>query len=214
MRLAHDPAGVDALRRPTEQAPLRVLVSGCLAGLPCGVDGTDYGLGARLADLLTLPTLAATSFCPEDHGLGTPRTMPDIHGGDGRSVLEGRSRILDEHGADLTDAMIAGAEAMLACAIEARVELAILTDMSAACGTQVISLGCRVVPQQQRRYQRGVGVAAAMLLEHGIPCVSQRDFRTLGRIRQVLEPGFEPSNEAIDHHDSAWYRTYFADSLP
>ena len=48
--------------------------------------------------------------------MGIPRTMPDLHGGDGVDVLEGRARVRDEHGADLTDAMIAGAEAMLSFA--------------------------------------------------------------------------------------------------
>jgi hypothetical protein len=99
--------------------------------------------------------------------MGIPRTMPDLHGGDGVDVLEGRARVRDEHGADLTDAMIAGAEAMLSFARAERAELAVLTDMSAACGTQVISDGCRLVPL--RRFQKGVGVAAATLLARGHP---------------------------------------------
>jgi len=207
--LAHRAGGIEALRVPSGEAPLRVLVSGCLAGLPCGVDGTDYGMGSTLASWLRLPTIAAVAFCPEDHGLGTPRTMPDIHGGDGRAVLAGAARVLDEHGADLTAGMVEGARAMLAFALEAGVEVAILTDMSAACGTQVISLGCRVVPQEQRRYQRGVGVAAALLLEAGIPCVSQRDDRTLRDLRQLVGPGFEGDADARDHHEKEWYRGYF-----
>jgi uncharacterized protein YbbK (DUF523 family) len=128
--------------------------------------------------------------------------MPDIHGGDGFAVLAGKARVLDEHGVDLTAGMRRGAEAMLAKALEARVHLAILTDMSAACGTQVISDGCRF--DSPRRYQRGVGVAAAMLLRAGIPVVSQRDFATLGRLRARLDPTFVPDPEARDHHDHPW----------
>ena len=45
MRLAHAPEQITRLRAPTASGPLRVLVSGCLAGLPCGIDGTDYGMG-------------------------------------------------------------------------------------------------------------------------------------------------------------------------
>ena len=209
MLLAHTPEAWTTLRTPTPEVPLRVLVSGCLAGLPCGVEGTDYGLGVALGDLLTLPTIVAVSFCPEDHGLGTPRTMPDIHGGDGRAVWSGSARVLDEHGRDLTAGMIAGARAMATFAAAEEVELAILTDMSAACGTQVISLGCRVVPQEERRYQVGVGVAAALLLEAGIPCVAQRDFRSLGRLRELLVPGFEADPDALDHHEKDWYRGAF-----
>jgi uncharacterized protein YbbK (DUF523 family) len=202
MLLAYHPALIDGLREPTAAEPWRVLVSGCLAGWSCGVDGTDYGLAVTLADLVALPTFRAVPFCPEQHALGTPRTMPDIHGGDGVDVVAGRARIEDEHGVDLTAKMVEGARAMLAFAKEARVELAILTDVSAACGSQVISDGCRLVPV--RRHQKGVGVATALLLEAGIAVVSQRDFRTLALLRARLDPGYEPPDDARDHHEHPW----------
>src|SRR5689334_16124518 len=152
MLLAHHREALGALRQPTQRDPLRVLVSGCLAGWGCGVDGGEYGFGVRFADWLALPTLRALPFCPEQHGMGTPRTMPDIHGGDGFDVIAGRARVLDEQGRDLTAQMLAGAQAMLAFARQQHAELAILTDMSAACGSQVISDGCRLV--EERRWQR------------------------------------------------------------
>lgn len=207
MLLAHHPEAVEALRRPTPQSPLRVLVSGCLAGLPCGVEGTDYGLGAVLADLLALPTLEVFHACPEDFGIGTPRTMPDLHGGDGHGVLDGRARVLDEHGTDLTERMLRGARHMLETATRHAVELCILTDMSAACGTQVISLGCRF--DDPRRFQNGPGVAAALLLRAGYPVVSQRDHRTLARVRARVDPRHVPDPSAIDWHESDWYRATF-----
>lgn len=200
--LAHHPDLLGALREPTAMDPWRVLVSGCLAAWPCGVDGTDYGLGRALHELLSLPTVRALPFCPEQHGLGTPRTTPDIHGGDGVDVLAGAARVLDEHGADLTREMIDGARAMLAYARSEHAELAILTDMSAACGSQVISDGCRLV--DLRRFRKGVGIATAAILEAGIPVVSQRDFRTLALLRQRLEPGYQPPVDARDHHEHPW----------
>ena len=206
--LAHAPDALASLRRPTADDPLRVLISGCLAGRPCGVDATDYGMGHALGDLVALPTVRVVSFCPEDHGMGTPRTMPDLHGGDGHAVLSGHARVLDEHGTDLTDAMLAGATAMVDLARAHRIELCILTDMSAACGSQVISDGCRLVIE--RRFQRGVGVAAAMLLRAGFPVVSQRDFRTLGHLRTLLDPSFSPDPGAHDHHETDWFTTYFS----
>jgi len=207
MRLPHEPAAFACLRLATAAEPLRVLVSGCLVGQPCGVDGTDFGMGDALGDLLALPTVRSIPFCPEHHGLGTPRSMPDIHGGDGNDVLDGRARVLDEHDNDLTAGMLAGAEAMLATARQHRAELAILTDMSAACGSQVISDGCRLVPD--RRYRAGVGVATALLLRHGLPVVSQRDHRTLARLRASLQPGFVADAQVQDHHETTWYRDYF-----
>lgn len=207
MLLAHSPDGIAALRVATLADPLRVLVSGCIAGWQCGVDGTDYGMSGKLSDFFALPTMRVIPFCPEQHALGTPRTMPDIHGGDGHDVLDGKARVLDEKGLDLTEKMVAGANAMLAEAVAQRVELAMLTDTSGACGSQVISDGCRFdVP---RLYQIGVGVATALLLRHGIPVVSQRDYRTLGRIRELLDPGFVAEPGAIDHHETAWFVEYF-----
>lgn len=204
MLLAYHPEGLDALREPTAADPWRVLVSGCLAGWPCGVDGTDYGMGGGDGGLLRLPTLRVVPFCPEQQGLGTPRTMPDLHDGDGFDVLAGCARVLDEHGVDLTEKMLLGARAMLALARAEGVELALLTDASAACGSQVLSDGCRLVPEAERRRRKGVGVATAVLLEAGIPVVSQRDHRTLARLRARLDPAFVPPEDARDHHEHPW----------
>jgi uncharacterized protein YbbK (DUF523 family) len=200
--LAHHRELVERLRTPTEAEPLRILLSGCMAGWGCGIDGTDYGMRAAIADLARLPTVRFLPFCPEKHALGVPRTMPDIHGGDGVDVLAGRARVLDEQGADLTEKMIEGARAMLAFAQAENVELALLTDMSAACGSQVISDGCRLVPV--RRFQKGVGVATAVLLEAGIPVISQRDFHTLGLLRARLDPTHAPDASLRDHHEHPW----------
>lgn len=202
MRMPHDSGIVESLRRPTVEDPWRVLLSGCIAGRGCGVDGTDYGLAAALPAFIERSEVQAFPFCPEDFALGTPRTMPDIHGGDGDDVLDGRARIMDEHRVDLTDAMIRGAEAMLDFAREQSVEFAVLTDMSAACGSQVISLGCRLV--EDRKYQLGRGVAAALLMRHGIPVVSQRDFRTLDLLHARLDDSVQLDPEARDHHDHPW----------
>jgi uncharacterized protein YbbK (DUF523 family) len=212
MLLAYHRARLDDLREPTKDEPWRVLVSGCLAGWTCGVDGSDYGLGVSLGDLLVLPTFCALPFCPEQYALGTPRTMPDIHGGDGIDVLAGRAIVKDELGDDLTAKMIEGGRAMVAFAEAKRAELAILTDSSAACGSQVISYGCRLV--EERRHQKGVGVATALLLEAGFPVVSQRDFRTLGLLRARLDPGYAPSDEARDHHDHPWTREHLPKPHP
>jgi uncharacterized protein YbbK (DUF523 family) len=202
VRLPHHPEAVDALRTPTADDPWRVLLSGCMAAWPCGVDGHDYGMPRLRPKWLDSPLVALVPFCPEDVGLGTPRPMPDLHGGDGFAVLDGRARVLDPDRNDLTEGMLAGARAMLAVARERRVDLAVLTDASAACGSQVISLGCRF--DEPRRHQRGVGVATAMLLRAGVPVVSWRDFHTLARLHRRIDPTVEIPAEARDHHESAW----------
>ena len=206
MQLAHT-QDFSGIRTPTEAAPWRVLVSGCLRGMACGVDGTDNGLGRFMEDFFALPTVEAVPFCPEDVGIGTPRTMPDLHGGDGRDVLRGTAKVLDEHGTDLTDKLLTGARAMRDHALARRVDFAILTDMSAACGSQVISDGCRF--EQPRRYQQGVGVATAVLLEAGITVVAQRDHRTLSILRAMCDPEAQADPAALDHHQHPWTRSYF-----
>jgi uncharacterized protein YbbK (DUF523 family) len=202
MLLAHHPEALDRLRRPTAADPLRVVVSGCLARWGCGVDGSDNGVGEAIAALLALPTVRALPFCPEQHTMGTPRSTPDLVGGDGIDVLDGAARVLDERGVDRTAAMIAGAAAMVEAAVAQRAELAILTDASGACGSQVVWIGVR--SSSSGRRSKGVGVAAAALLRAGLPVVSQRDHRTLGRIRALLEPSWAPPAGLLDHHEHPW----------
>ena len=72
------PSLVDALRAPSPEDPWRVLVSGCLAGFACGVEGTDYGLSAARPEW----PVRWVPFCPEDFAFGTPRPCPDLLGGD------------------------------------------------------------------------------------------------------------------------------------
>lgn len=206
MLLAHHPLLLHKIRRPTEADPLRVLVSGCLAGWQCGVGGTDYGLGQLLQELFTLPTIHIIPFCPEQHALGTPRTMPDIHGGDGVDVLAGNARVLDEHGTDITQAMIEGGVAMLAAARDHQAELAILTENSAACGSQVISDGCRF--DEVGKFRKGVGVATAILLEGGLPVIGLRDMHSLATLRSILDATYEVPPELVDHHDHPWTREH------
>lgn len=206
MRLAHHPEAVAALRAPTEHDPWRVLISGCLAGFPVAIDGTSYGMSLDGAPWLITPRIRLVPTCPEHLGIGTPRGMPDLHGGDGFDVLDGRARVLDEHGIDLTDAMLRGAGWALSVALDAEVDWALLTDRSGACGSQVVSTGCRYVEPVQHR--RGVGVFAAMLLRAGVPVVSQRDPLTLARLRARVEPGFEVPPGLVDHHDHPWVREH------
>jgi uncharacterized protein YbbK (DUF523 family) len=212
MRMPHEPDAVARLREPTPEEPWRVLLSGCMAGLQCGVDGTDYGFGGAMDDFFAGPLATACPFCPEDVGLGTPRGWPDIHGGDGMDVLDGRATVLDQDGNDQTPGMITGAEAMARYAQKERLDFAILLDMSGACATQVISAGSRFV--EDRAYSRGVGVAAASVLRAGVGVVSQRDFRTLDMLRARLDPTHTPDPTAIDHHETAWYREHFGTDGP
>ena len=202
MRLPHHPEILRDLRAPTADEPWRVLISGCIFGWKVAVDGTTYGLDETRPGWLDSPLVEMIPFCPEDHRLGTPRAMPDLHGGDGDQVLDGTARVLDPDGNDLTEALLEGARAMADLARARRIDFALLTDRSGACGSQVISVGCRL--EEPVAYRKGVGVAAALLLREGFHVVSQRDFRSLELLRAKVEPGYEPDRSRVDHHHHPW----------
>lgn len=191
----------------TPAAPLRVIVSGCLLGLPVGVDGSSYGCHPHITDLAALPNVSAVSFCPEAFAFGVPRATPDIIGGDGYDVLDGRARVMTPDGEDWTAGMLAAAHEMLRRCRAHGAHLAVLMDISAACGSQVIYRGIRSVDQA---HQIGQGVCAALLVRNGVPVVSQRDYRTLRRIFRRLDPACSAADEVLDHHEIDWYRQFFA----
>jgi uncharacterized protein YbbK (DUF523 family) len=183
-----------------------VLVSGCVAGRLCGVDGSSYGEHPLARRLLELPNVRAVAFCPEEEAFGTPRATPDIHGGDGFDVLDGRARVISDAGEDWTGPMLRSASKMKDLAGQHRARLALLMDVSATCGSTVIYDG----PRRLRVYRPGPGVAAATLIRAGIPVVSQRDERTLERIFAKLGAAAEaPFTDRADHHERRWYREYF-----
>lgn len=186
----------------TERDPLRLLASACLRGIRCGVDGSSYGAPfAHTEQLFRLPNVHVVTFCPEELAFGTPRATADIHGGDGFDVLDGTARVLSDTGEDWTQSMIEAAHAMLTKARDSQVRVALLTDISAACGSEVIYRGARI----QGHHQAGQGVSAALLIRHGIRVLSQRDYRTLDRILSKLDPTHQSNPDARDHHETKWY---------
>ena len=206
-RPAHLPGleAIDAWPAFTPERPLKVLVSACLAGMLVGVDGSSNGSYPDIRRLVALPNVDAILFCPEDFSFGTPRATPDIHGGTGAEVLDGRARVIASNGEDWTDGMVSAAREMLARAQAHGARLAVLMDISAACGSQVIYRGARV----NAPHQIGQGVCAALLARNGIPVVSQRDYLTLDRIMRRLDPDHESPSELKDHHEIDWHREYF-----
>jgi uncharacterized protein YbbK (DUF523 family) len=129
---------LSTLRQPTAQEPLRVLMSACLAGITCGYDGSNNGEYPSALKLLNYNTVKIVKFCPEEFSFGTPREMCDIHGGTGFDVLDGKAKVLTETGKDWTQGMIDASLKMLEVAQRENIELVVMMDISAACGSQVI----------------------------------------------------------------------------
>jgi uncharacterized protein YbbK (DUF523 family) len=195
------------LRQATKAEPLRILMSACLTGITCGYDGTSYGEYPAAMKLLTFGNARIVSFCPEDFVFGTPREMCDIHGGNGFDVLDGKAKVITESGIDWTERMIRASEKMLTIARQSDIELAVMMDISAACGSQVIYSGNRFA--KDAAYQIGAGVCAAQLMRNGFTVISQRDFASLEIVYTKLDPRHPIDRTKTDHHETEWYRSYF-----
>ena len=146
-------------------------------------------------------------FCPEEYSFGSPREMCDIHGGTGLDVLEGNAKVLSDSGIDWSEGMIKASEKMLEIAKAEKVDLAVMMDVSAACGSQVIYSGNRFA--ENKVYQIGTGVSAAQLIRNGIKVISQRDYASLEILYSKIDPNHTINTTAKDHHEIDWYKEYF-----
>jgi uncharacterized protein YbbK (DUF523 family) len=195
------------LRIPTIENPLRILVSACLVGVKCGFDGNDYGEYPSVLKLLDYENVKLIQFCPEDFSFGTPREMCDIHGGDGLDVLNGKAKVLTSSGRDWTAGMIKASEKMLKIAEDNAIELAIMMDVSAACGNHVIYDGNRYA--KNKKYQIGMGVCGAQLAKAGFKIISWREYESLEILYSRIDPKHEINKAAKDFDQNEWYISYF-----
>lgn len=195
------------LRIPTKDNPLRLLMSACLAGVTCGWDGTANGEYPTTLKILQYDTVKVIKFCPEEFSFGSPREMCDIHGGTGFDVLDGKAKLLSESGQDWTEGIIRASEKMLSIAKQENIEIAVLMDISAACGSQVIYNGNRF--SDNKVYQIGAGVAAAQLIRNGFKVISQRDYASLEILYSKIDTRHQIDTTKLDHHEIEWYKEYF-----
>ncbi len=198
------------LRIATKDDPIRILMSACLSGITCGYDGTANGEYPTALKILKYDTVKIVKFCPEEFSFGSPREMCDIHGGTGFDVLDGKAKLLTESGQDWTEGIIKASEKMLDIAKQEKIELAVLMDVSAACGSQVIYDGNRF--SENKMYQIGAGVAAAQLIRNGFKVISQRDYGSLEILYSKIDPSYQIDTAKLDHHEIEWYKEYFKTS--
>ncbi len=145
----------------------RVLVSACLVGVRCRFDG---GSKRDPAILRALKGKVFIPVCPEQlGGLPTPRPLATIEDGDGLLVLEGKVRVINERGEDVTENFLRGAQQTLNIARLTGAEAAILKERSPSCGVEKIVRGGEVA--------KGPGVTAALLLGEGLQVISEERVR-------------------------------------
>lgn len=198
---------IKSLRIPTENNPLRILFSSCLLGVLCGADGSSYGTYPHVLKISDYTNVEIISFCPENYSFGTPRAIPDISEGNGADVLDGRAKVITKNGQDLTEGMLKAATKMLEMALANNIEIAIMMDVSAACGSQVIYKGHRL--SDEASYQIGRGVCAELLSRNGIKIISQRDYKSLDILLSKIDSTHKRDRNAIDHDETEWYKEYF-----
>ncbi|MCG8539931.1 MAG: DUF523 domain-containing protein [Clostridia bacterium] len=146
-----------------------ILVSACLLGLDCRYDGSNV-LNRELMDFLKGKEY--TVVCPEQlGGLTTPRKPCEIVGGDGSSVLEGISKVVDNQGRDVSKQFIKGAEETLKIIKLYNIKTAILKSGSPSCGSINIHDG-----SFSGKLIRGKGVTTALLEQNSIVVLTEKNY--------------------------------------
>ncbi|MBV7504460.1 DUF523 domain-containing protein [Bacillus sp. sid0103] len=146
-----------------------ILVSSCLAGLEVRYNGT-HCLNNKIRKLVE--ENKAITICPELlGGFSIPRVPAEIIGGNGEDVLDGKAKVVDKSGKDVTDLYIKGAYATLEKAKEITATIVVLKENSPSCGSSKIYNG-----EFNGKKIEGMGVTSALLKRDGIKVISEEQF--------------------------------------
>jgi uncharacterized protein YbbK (DUF523 family) len=149
---------------------LKVLVSGCLGGAPLRFNETGVPISSPIWQRWASEGRLVW-FCPElAVGFPVPRPPAEIVGGSAVDVLDGRARVHEASGRDVTGLFRAAADRALDRALQARVGLAVLVDGSPTCGSSYVHDGSFTGVTVAGR-----GVAAEALRRRGIPVFHHHD---------------------------------------
>jgi uncharacterized protein YbbK (DUF523 family) len=160
--------------------PAPILISACLLGQPVRYDGGANGVAQHPVLAAWLAAGRVLALCPELAG-GLPVPRPPA---ERLRDAQGRERVLDVHGRDVTAAFEAGAEQALSLAREHGVRLAVLKEGSPSCGSGYVYDG-----SFSRRRVPGRGLTAERLMQAGIRVFSEHELEAAQRWLQALEAG-------------------------
>ena len=147
------------------------LISACLLGIKCTWDAANKYRDERAVQLLENDILIPV--CPEQiGGLKTPRPPQEIQGGSGEDVLDGRRRVKNINGEDVTLEFVRGAEETLRMAKLLKVRQFIGKSRSPSCGCRQIYDGTF-----SGKPVDGDGVTTALLKRNGIKVITEKDLR-------------------------------------
>jgi len=164
-------AGAAWLKVESGEAPL--LVSACLAGVASAYDGQARPAPAREPWADSPTRRLGLPVCPEQlGGLPIPREPAEIQGqGGGEGVMDGRGRVVDRAGRDVTAAFRKGADRVVELARAVGASLAVLKEGSPSCGVGRVYDG-----RFRGRQGPGRGVTAAALRQAGVRVTSEEDW--------------------------------------
>jgi len=145
-----------------------IICSACLLGVSCRHDGRSKP-DRKAISLSKKETLIPV--CPEQlGGMPTPRPDAEMAGGSGADVLDGKARVFDSDGKDVTAHFTSGAEECLRIARMSGASEAILKQRSPSCGSGKIYDGTF-----SKTVMNGDGVTAALLKRNGIKVITEED---------------------------------------
>jgi len=156
--LTTEMAEVKTRHPPARYNSIMLLVSACLAGIPCRWNG-EAKSSPEIVDLVKKGK--AIPVCPEQlGGLSTPREPAELRDG----------RVYSKSGADVTAQFSAGAEISLAMARRFGCDGAILKARSPSCGCGQVYDGTF-----SGRLIAGNGVTAQRLIDAGLAVRTEKD---------------------------------------
>lgn len=146
----------------------KILVSSCLCGEKCKYNGgNNYNIQVEAY----YKDKEVIKVCPEVlGGLPIPRHPAEIVGGTAQDVLNGKAKILNNQGEDVTEAFLKGAQTVLKIAKDYGIRQAILKAKSPSCGRGKVYNG-----NFEGVLVEGNGITSQLLLEEGIEIKTEED---------------------------------------
>ncbi len=143
------------------------IVSACLLGINCAYDGKNR-INENVMKLLHEGIIPV---CPEQlGGQSTPRPASEITGGTGKDVLEGKAKVVEKDGTEITTPFLKGAYEVLKMAKALDIKEAVMKARSPSCGCGKIYDGTF-----SRKLIDGDGVTTALLKKNGIRVVTDEE---------------------------------------
>ena len=146
-----------------------IICSACLLGVKCAWDGKSRYKNEKVIRLLKEMTIIP--ICPEQlGGLPTPRIPQEIQGCSGEKVLEGKGKVKNKNGKDITKQFISGAKEALKIAKIFGAKEFIAKQKSPSCGC-----GRTYDGSFSGKLINGDGVTTALLKKNGIRVITEEE---------------------------------------